>query len=351
MRRGGASGSLSSLAFFFLGVVPRVVFPVCFSFVCSRFLPGVVSRVVVGAVGGSRRLFRLAVFGLVSVGCSGFRSGRRRRFVCWCLRRGSVGGFPSVSSSVVGSRWLASCSVVVGLVRVSALVSLPVVVCSGVVGSRLASVGRLGVGCSGCCPSAVGRVVVRVGSCPLCPGWFGLVSSVRACWRGRRGKPAALFRERRNKKMTIKEKMKKQEKIVKQENAKLQELQEENRNEEYKNYLEREKRFKIAFPNAEYFEIDGRVYMSYSIWRRHVAPFRAAYPHKSYYPTLSEFNEYRYLAHADGYAYYGYGNNAIDYRQQWIHLLDDLRRQAGLRPLNAHEEEESLDKGCIICYD
>lgn len=151
--------------------------------------------------------------------------------------------------------------------------------------------------------------------------------------------------------MTIKEKIKKQEKTVKQENAKLQELQEEERNEEYKKYLEREKRFKIAFPNAEYFEIEGRVYMSYSIWRRHVAPFRAAYPHKSYYPTLNEFSEYRYLAQADGYAYYGYGNTTIDIRQQWIHLLDDLRRQAGLRPLNAHEEEESLDKGKIICYD
>lgn len=151
--------------------------------------------------------------------------------------------------------------------------------------------------------------------------------------------------------MTIKEKIRQQKEIVKQENTKLQKLQEEARSEEYKEYLEREKRFKIAFPNAEYFEIEGRVYMSYSIWRRHIAPFRAAYPHKSYYPTLSEFSEYRYLAQADGYAYYGYGNNAIDVRQQWIHLLDDLRRQAGLRPLNAHEEEETLDKGKIICYD
>ena len=199
VRRGGGSGSLPLLACFW-GVVPRVVFPVCFSFVCSRFLP----CVVLGSPACSRRFARRGF------GWSGFRlasgfvgrrgSGRRRRFVRRCLCRRSVGSFPSVSSSVVGSRWLAAGAVVVGLVRVSSLVLFPLVVCSRVVRSRLAPVGRLGLGRSGCCSSSVGCLVVRVGSRAVCSGWFRLVSVVRACRRGRRGKPAALFRERRTKK-------------------------------------------------------------------------------------------------------------------------------------------------------
>lgn len=151
--------------------------------------------------------------------------------------------------------------------------------------------------------------------------------------------------------MTIKEKIRKQKEIVRQENTKLQELEEKDRSEEYKKYLEREKRFKIAFPKADYIEIEGRVYMSYSIWRRHLAPIKAKLPHKSYYPSFEEFREYQKLTYEDGYAYYGLGCREYETDLQWIHLLDELRRQAGLRTLDAHEEEETLDKGKIICYD
>lgn len=150
--------------------------------------------------------------------------------------------------------------------------------------------------------------------------------------------------------MTLHEKIESQKLKIKNETKELEKLQEERAIQEHKKYLEREREFKKAYPKADYLEIDGRVYISYSIWRRHIAPFRAAYPHKSYYPTLREFTEYRYLAQADGYAYYGYGNNAIDYPQQWINLLDELRQQAGKPRLTPQEERESLDKGFIVCY-
>lgn len=143
----------------------------------------------------------------------------------------------------------------------------------------------------------------------------------------------------------------KQKKVIEQEMAKLDVLEQEQRDREYQEYLERKAAFEKAYPKADYFEIDGRIYISYSIWRRHLAPIRAKLPHKSYYPTLAEFAEYQALASDDGYAYYAYNNMEYEIDQQWIHLLNDLRRQAGLRFLSYQEEAESLDKGYMICYN
>jgi hypothetical protein len=98
------------------------------------------------------------------------------------------------------------------------------------------------------------------------------------------------------------------------------------------------------------FEYNNRKYIPYTYWRRHVAPWRSKIPHKNYFPTYREYVDYYDLASADGYMPYGmFTQESLP--SCWIRLLDDLRRQAGLRPLNGHEEEESLDKGCIICYD
>lgn len=191
----------ASVASFFVGGVSRVVFPVCFSFVCSAVFWLVVAGVVSRSCWRGGRGSRWSRFRLASVVVGRPRSRRRRRFVRRCLRRRPFAPVPSLPSSVVGSSLrLAAGSAVVGVVRLSPLVLLPLALCSGFVRSRLAPVGRLVVGRSGCCPSSVGRVVVRVGARALCSRWLPLVAVVRACRRGRRGNPAALFRERRNRK-------------------------------------------------------------------------------------------------------------------------------------------------------
>lgn len=151
--------------------------------------------------------------------------------------------------------------------------------------------------------------------------------------------------------MTLQQQINDLQDKINENTTKLNDLEQQQRSEEYQAYLERAKAFKAAYPKADYFEIDGRVYMSYSIWRRHIAPFRATLPHKSYYPTLGEFSEYQYLASADGYAYYGYNNTKIDIPLQWINMLNDLRNQAGLKKLSYQEEHESIDNGRMICYN
>lgn len=182
---GALSGS-PPLLVFCVGGVSRVVFPVCFSFVCSAVfwlvVAGVVSRSCWRGGRGSRRsCFRLAA---VVVGRP--RSCRRRRFVRRCLRRRPFALVPSLPSSVVGSSLrLAAGAAVVGVVRLSPLVLFPLALCPCFGCSRLARFGRLVVGCSGCCRPSVGRAAVRVGAAPLCPRWLRLVAALFAAF-GRR---------------------------------------------------------------------------------------------------------------------------------------------------------------------
>jgi hypothetical protein len=184
-------------------------------------------------------------------------------------------------------------------------------------------------------------------------GAAGRRCSGRLSAAGRRKPPLPQKQKQRkeNKTMTLQQQINDLQEIINENNAKMKDLQQKQRDEEHKAQLERAKAFKAAYPKADYFEIDGRVYMSYSIWRRHIAPFRAKLPHKKYYPTLAEFAEYQVLASEDGYAYYGYHNTRIDLPLQWINMLNDLRAQAGKKYLDYHEEHESLDKGFMVCYN
>ena len=182
---GALSGS-PPLLVFCVGGVSRVVFPVCFSFVCSAVfwlvVAGVVSRSCWRGGRGSRR----SCFRLASVVVGRPWSCRRRRFVRRCLRRRPFAPVPSLPSSVVGSSLrLAAGAAVVGVVRLSPLVLLPLALCPCFGCPRLARLGRLVVGCSGCCRPSVGRAAVRVGAAPVCPRWLRLVAALFAAF-GRR---------------------------------------------------------------------------------------------------------------------------------------------------------------------
>lgn len=101
--------------------------------------------------------------------------------------------------------------------------------------------------------------------------------------------------------------------------------------------------------SKNYFEYLGRVYMPYTYWRRHIAPWRSKLEHKNYFPTLKEYKDYYFKAAEDGYMPYGYFSNK-ELPDLWIKLLDGLREQTGLRELTPQEECESLDKGEMVCY-
>lgn len=102
--------------------------------------------------------------------------------------------------------------------------------------------------------------------------------------------------------------------------------------------------------NNQKFEYLDRIYMPYTYWRRHVAPWRSELDHKNYFPTLEEFKDYYFLAYDDGYYPYGLGSG-WELEDLWIRYLDGLRVQIGWRPLDGHEEREALDNGKMMCYN
>lgn len=297
VRRG--SVPVRSLPASSLGGVPCVVLPVFFF--CFSVGLVVVSRLAVRRRLGRRcfRGVRLLAWRCCRGGSPGFV-----RLVVVGFRRAPSAPVRSVSSSG-GCRFAAWLSVLSVAVVVAVLPCVPLVVaalglCACLGCSRLASVGRLR--CRPSCrrPSSLRCSAVRVGLCSVRSSPWRLGSVVFAACR---------------------------------------------RRDNGTNHMKGD----IKMTNKNYFEMNGRVYMPYTYWRRHIAPWRSKRPHKNYYPTLKDFRDYFYLAAQDGYMPYGF-YSFEDKSILWLQVLSGLREQIGLKPLTLHEERESLDKGEMVCY-